>query len=70
MVLDDAGKIKYHFVIIDYLVKLRGGVLKVGSDALDLKWVSLKDVETLDLTKTFRAFFERNKVKLATLNSC
>ena len=70
VVLDDAGKIKYHFVIIDYLVKLRSGVLKVGSDALDLKWVSLKDVATFDLTKTFRAFFDRNAVKLATLDSC
>ena len=64
VVLDDKGRIEYHFVIIDYLVKLRGGILKAGSDALDLKWVSLKDVEALDLTKTFRVFFERNRKRL------
>ena len=64
VVLDDKGRIEYHFVIIDYLVKLRGGILKAGSDALDLKWVSLKDVEVLDLTKTFRVFFERNRKRL------
>jgi len=58
---DENGRIKYHFVIIDYLVNLKGGTLNAASDADKLEWVSLDDVEKYDLTGTFRAFFERNK---------
>ena len=58
---DENGRIKYHFVIIDYLVNLKGGTLNAASDADTLQWVSLDDVEKYDLTSTFRAFFERNK---------
>lgn len=58
---DENGRIKYHFVIIDYLVNLKGGTLNAASDADELEWVSLDDVEKYDLTGTFRAFFERNR---------
>ena len=67
---DENGKVKYHFIIIDYFVKLKGGEAKAGSDAEELKWVSFGEVEAYDLTKTIRAFFQRNKEKLEKLNSC
>jgi mutator protein MutT len=68
--LDESGRIRYHFVIVDYFVKLTGGTLKAESDAEELEWVSLDEVEDYDLTKTFRAFFQRNRRKLGELNSC
>jgi len=68
VVRDDNSEIKYHFVIIDYFVKLKGGTLEARSDAEELRWVSLSDVEKYDLTKTFRAFFQRNRQKLEKLN--
>ena len=64
VVRDENGEVKYHFVIIDYFVKLKGGTLEARSDAEELRWVSLDEVEKYDLTKTFRAFFERNREKL------
>ena len=67
---DDEGKIKYHFVIIDYFVKLKGGKLEAASDAEELRWVALDEVEKHDLTKTFREFVERNRDRLERLNSC
>lgn len=67
---DENGKVKYHFIIIDYFVKLKGGGAKAGSDAEELRWVPLGEVEAYDLTKTIRAFFQRNKEKLEKLNSC
>jgi 8-oxo-dGTP diphosphatase len=67
---DENGKVKYHFIIIDYSVKLKGGGAKAGSDAEELRWVPLGEVEAYDLTKTIRAFFQRNKEKLEKLNSC
>jgi 8-oxo-dGTP diphosphatase len=69
VVRDDNGEIKYHFVIIDYFVKLKGGTMKAMSDAEELRWVTFDEVEKYDLTKTFRDFFQRNRQKLEKLNS-
>lgn len=68
--LDENGKVRYHFIIIDYLVKLKGGTLKAASDAAELRWVGLDEVENYDLTITFRAFFQRNRQRLQGLDSC
>ena len=64
------GKVKYHFVIIDYFVRLKGGRLKASSDAAELKWVELNDVKSYNLTRTFRDFFIRNYEKLENFDSC
>lgn len=65
--LDESGKVKYHFVIIDYSVKVKGSIFKVSSDAEDLRWVALDDVEEYELTSSFREFFKRNRQKLTSL---
>jgi 8-oxo-dGTP diphosphatase len=65
--LEEDGKVKYHFVIIDYSVKVRGNVFKAASDAEELRWVPLGNVEKYDLTSSFRAFFRRNRKKLERL---
>ena len=70
IVRDANGEVKYHFVIIDYFVKLKGGQLRAADDAEDLRWVPLAEAEKYDLTKTFRAFLQRNKGRLEKLNSC
>jgi len=70
VVRDENGEVKYHFVIVDYFVKLKGGNMKASSDAEELQWVPLDEVEKYDLTKTFRAFIQRNKQKLEKFNSC
>jgi 8-oxo-dGTP diphosphatase len=61
---DEDGKVKYHFVIIDYLVKVKNGESAAASDAEELRWVALGEVETYDLTASFRRFFVKNKKKL------
>jgi len=70
IIKDKNGEIKYHFVIIDYFLKLIGGTLKAADDAEELKWVPFANVEKYDLTKSFREFFKRNRQKLEKLNSC
>ena len=65
--LDEAGKVKYHFVIVDYIVKIKGGTVEAASDAEDLRWVPLSEVEAYDLTRSFRLFFRRNRHKLESL---
>jgi len=70
IIADEDSRVKYHFVMIDYFVKLKGGTLKAADDAAELRWVPLSEVEKYDLTKTFREFFKRNKQKLEKVNSC
>ena len=67
---DRNDEVKYHFVIIDYFVKLKGGTLEASSDAQELRWVTFDKVEKFDLTKTFREFFQRSRHKLEKLDSC
>ncbi len=70
IIFDENGKIKYHFVIVDYFVKLKGGELKAADDAEELKWVALDEAENYNITKPLKAFLQRNMAKLKTLNSC
>lgn len=67
---DSDDEIKYHFVIIDYFVKLKGGTLHAASDAEELRWVTFDEVEKYDLTTSFREFFQRNRQELEKLDSC
>lgn len=67
--LDENGKTKYHFVIIDYFVKLKGGTPKAASDAAELEWVAFEEVESRDLTKSFRGFFQKNRERLEKMSS-
>jgi ADP-ribose pyrophosphatase YjhB (NUDIX family) len=66
---DVNGKVKYHYVIIDYLVHIRGGTLKASSDAADLRWVPFEEVEDYDLTASFRVFFGQNREHLKKVSS-
>ncbi|MBS7646766.1 MAG: NUDIX hydrolase [Candidatus Bathyarchaeia archaeon] len=70
IVRDMNGEIKWHFVIVDYFVKVKGGELRAADDAEEIRWVPLGDVEKYDLTKTFRNFLQRNREKLEKFDSC
>ena len=67
--LDELGKVKYHYVIIDYLVHVKSGNIQAASDAEELRWVPFDDVERYNLTASFRIFFKNNKEKLEKTNS-
>ncbi len=67
--LDENGKTRYHFVIIDYFVKLKCGTPKAASDAAELEWVAFEEVESRDLTKLFRGFFQKNRERLEKMSS-
>ena len=62
--LDEKSEVKYHFVIIDYLVTVKNGKPKAASDAEALKWVPFNEVEEYNLTESFRRFFKQNRQRL------
>jgi ADP-ribose pyrophosphatase YjhB (NUDIX family) len=66
---DAEGKVKYHYVIVDYLVEVVCGDIAAASDAEELRWVPFDEVESYVLTSSFRQFFVRNKEKLSKANS-
>ena len=67
IIRDSNGKLQFHFVILDYLTKLKGGILQSSSDVLDTRWVRIEEAEDYDLTNTFREFLVRNKDELQKL---
>jgi 8-oxo-dGTP diphosphatase len=66
---DEQGKVKYDYVIIEYLVHVVAGNAEADSDAAELRWVPFDEVEKLDLTASFRLFFRRNREKLEKSSS-
>jgi 8-oxo-dGTP diphosphatase len=48
--LDEAGRVQYHFVILDYLCEKIAGEARAGSDASDLAWVNEADLSKYALT--------------------
>ena len=67
--LDKQGKVKYHYIIIDYLVHVKSGNIQAASDAEELRWVPFVEVESYNLTASFRIFFRNNKERLKKTNS-
>jgi len=64
IVHDKEGKLRFHFVILDFFALRKGGKLQAGSDVREVKWVPLSQVKKLNLTGIFRDFLERNQEKM------
>lgn len=58
--VDEEDRVQFHFVILDFLAQVKGGTLKPDDDASDARWVPLEEVETYDLTESFREFFKEH----------
>jgi ADP-ribose pyrophosphatase YjhB (NUDIX family) len=50
VVRDGEGRVRYHWVLVDYLAFARGGTLAAGDDAMDARWVRVDEVEQYDTT--------------------
>jgi ADP-ribose pyrophosphatase YjhB (NUDIX family) len=42
---DDAGRIRFHFVIVDFLCRPLGGAVRAGDDAAEARWVARAEVD-------------------------
>jgi len=49
-VVREQDAIRYHYVIIDYVAEAVGGHLQAGSDAAEVRWVSVGDLGQYDTT--------------------
>jgi 8-oxo-dGTP diphosphatase len=48
---DDAGRIQFHYVLIDIVARYVGGELTIGSDAQEARWVGKSELPRFDLTQ-------------------
>jgi len=58
---DKEGKIKYHYVIIDFLADYISGEPRASDDASEVRWVAPEDVADLAITPTTRKLLEQMK---------
>ncbi len=59
IILDEEGKTKYHFIILDYLAEPISGEVNPQDDALDAKWVTPSELKKFELTSTFIDMLKR-----------
>jgi len=46
----DAGRVRYHYVLIDFLCRPVSGDLQAASDAAEARWFTRDDLPSLNLT--------------------
>ncbi len=56
---DSAGNVEYHYVMLDYICEVTGGVLKSGSDSADVRWFSPEELNTVSVTSGTLEVVER-----------
>jgi len=49
-IVREGSRVKYHYVIVDYLCRRKRGRLRPASDVVDARWVRRKDLPQYHLT--------------------
>jgi ADP-ribose pyrophosphatase YjhB (NUDIX family) len=69
-----SGRVRYHFVIVDYACRWKRGRISPSSDVVDARWVRREDLSSYHLTplaaavigEAFRYFEKKRKVRRFT----
>lgn len=51
---EDSGKFKYHYVLVEFLVRPEGGKLEPNPEVTELRWCTREEIKSLDMTRTAR----------------
>ena len=51
---DKEGRVAYHYVLVDFLCRHKGGEVRPGSDALDARFVPVAELASLDVIPATR----------------
>ncbi|HKF20751.1 MAG TPA: NUDIX domain-containing protein [Candidatus Angelobacter sp.] len=55
----EAGRPKYHYVLVDFLCSVRGGELRAGGDAAEVAWASESELASYKLEKPALGVIEK-----------
>jgi ADP-ribose pyrophosphatase YjhB (NUDIX family) len=58
-ILREGERVKYHYVIADYLCRREGGRLRPASDVVDARWVRRADLPQYHLTELAATLIEQ-----------
>lgn len=64
IVRDDDGRVRYHYVVLDYLARYVSGDVVIGDDAAELRWVAFADLGQYPLLPATRDMIERARKAL------
>jgi len=53
------GRTRFHYVLIDFLCERLSGELRAGGDAADARWVTLDDLQTIDIAEPAAGLIRR-----------
>ena len=56
---DPAGRVRFHYIIVDLEARYRGGELQAGDDAAEARWVSADDMKDLKVSPPTRQLLAR-----------
>ncbi len=59
ILLGDDGRVRYHYVLLDYLCRPVGGELRAGSDASEARWVDRSELDHYGLRPETRQVIEK-----------
>ncbi len=59
VIFDQDGRIEYHYILLDFLCEVLGGRLNAGTDADECRFVPLKDLHRLDITRGTEEVIQR-----------
>ena len=49
IVRDEAGRVRFHYVVLDYLAYYQGGAARAGDDAAGIGWFTLAEIAALPM---------------------
>jgi 8-oxo-dGTP diphosphatase len=56
---DEDGRVKYHYILFEFLCEYVSGEVQPGSDALDARWVPLDNLGLVDIMPTTLRFIRK-----------
>ena len=56
---DEDDRVKYHYVLFEFLCEYVSGEVQPSSDALDARWVPLDNLESVDIMPTTLRFIRK-----------
>ena len=56
---DDNGRVRWHYVLFEYLCRYVGGELHASDDATEARWVRLNDLDSVDIMESTKRFVEK-----------
>ena len=59
IISDPDGRVRYHYVLVDYVAAPVGGELRPGSDAADARWVPIHELGGYETTEGLAAMVNK-----------